>query len=201
MVAQISKIVSDFSNIIGHRLTARALSCYLESDKTPTARIREHYEHTPTERKLQQEDAGSRGSAPIVSHCEMICVRALRLEPEAPPSPAKNGSAVTSHDLGGGEISMLRVKLKAACAFHCLWQFSEQFEAVAGAEEDPRFWAAGISVAHPAFMHLPHMNTRMVVTTENWFGGGGDPARCWPPRAGRRYARFPRRFKVRLRRP
>ena len=84
-------------------------------------------------------------------------------------------------DVGGGTMGILKGSLfeKAGVNISSVHgEFSPEFrKEIDGAQDDPRFWACGLSiVVYPFNPYVPniHYNARIIQTTKFWFGGGVD---------------------------
>jgi coproporphyrinogen III oxidase len=139
---------------------------------------------------------------------DRICAAFEAIEDELDPGSPGGRFARNAWDRpggGGGVMSVMhgRVFEKVGVNISTVSgvftpEFAKQMQ---GADENAAFWAAGISlVSHLRSPRVPavHMNTRMIVTSKGWFGGGGDltPLQPGTPEAAEDAAFFHAAYKA-----
>ncbi|RVT43310.1 oxygen-dependent coproporphyrinogen oxidase [Sphingobium algorifonticola] len=119
---------------------------------------------------------------------DRICAAFESIEREAGSNAAfaytawdREAEGLTPGEGGGGVRGVMKGKVFEKVGVNVSTvggAFAPEFaRSIHGAGDDPQFFATGISlVAHMANPHVPavHMNTRFLVTTKRWFGGGAD---------------------------
>jgi coproporphyrinogen III oxidase len=160
-----------------------------------------HHPATPPHDQLKPEAA-----AWFAALRDRICAEFEAIEDAGGTAPGRFVRTEWQRPQGGGGVmSVMRGQVFEKVGVNVSvvdGAFSADFaKQMRGAEETGKFWAAGISlVAHMRSPKVPavHMNTRMIVTTKGWFGGGGDLTPLLPgtPEASEDTASFHAAYKA-----
>ena len=117
---------------------------------------------------------------------EVLCREIEEKEGNRTKFKITNLNRSKSDDEGGGQYRILengKIFDKVGVNFSEVYgKFSKEFKnKVPGTKKSSKFWASGISVVlHMKNPHVPamHFNTRYIVTSFGWFGGGMDVTPC-----------------------